>query len=158
MWLFALLLAQATQATEVDRYTLWTREPALSPGPPAIVAVAPVFPTDLTTGPEGEAILLDVEIRPDGRVTRAQLVDGNETAARDSAMKAIRGWRFQAGGERSLRTVRVVFVYRTMPAGTPPEGLTTIFRGKYEIEVRRLQTGSGEPQNNQMQLTSAAAR
>jgi TonB family protein len=110
-----------------------------------------MFPPDLTTGPQGEVIVLDVEVRPDGLVTRAVLVEGNETTARDSAMKAIRSWRFQpSGGEPSSRTVRVVFVYRTMPAGTPPEGLTTIFRGKYEIEVRRLHIGA-EPQNNQMQ-------
>ncbi len=153
MWVLALLL---TQAPAVDRYTLWGSAAALPSGPPAIVAIAPMFPTDLTTGPQGEAIILDVEVRPDGLVTRALLVDGNEAAARDSAMKAIRSWRFQpSGGEQSSRTVRVVFVYRTMPAGTPPEGLTTIFRGKYEIEVRRLQTGA-EPQNNQMQLTRPA--
>jgi hypothetical protein len=40
--------------------------------------------------------------------------------------------------EVDVRPVRVTMVLRTMPADTAVEELTTVFRGAYEVEVRRL--------------------
>jgi TonB family protein len=136
MWVLALLLAQEPA---VDRYLLWRSDLAVPQGPNVVIAVAPVFPRELTTGPEGETVVVEVEVGEDGLVKRAEVLEAKDVSARDSATRAIAGWRFlPPGGQASSTRARVVFRYRTMPVGTPADSLTTIFRGRYEIEVRSL--------------------
>ena len=63
MWILALLLAQVPQG---DPYGLYVSASSLPPGPMAVVAVAPAFPEDLVTGPQGEAVFLEVQVGDEG--------------------------------------------------------------------------------------------
>jgi hypothetical protein len=51
-------------------------------------------------------------------------------------MMAAGSWRFEAGRGA---TVNLTFVFRTMPQGSSQETLATVFRNKYEVEIRRSQ-------------------
>lgn len=129
MWAMTLLvlLAQAP-----DPYVLTRGNPTTASGPQVLRAVAPVFPDDLRTTSEGAAIDVEVATDADGLVTRALVVAGSATTAQQAAVRAVRHWQFRGAG-----TARLVFVFRSMPAGASPESLATVFRGPYEIEVRR---------------------
>lgn len=140
MWILLLLLADKP---DISRYLLWRNEVA---EPHAVI---PTFPKGLKTGPEGARVVLEVEVDAQGLPRRARILDGAEPTTQMSALRAILGWRFAApSNAAALRTVRVVFVYRTMPAGTAVEQLAPIYRGKYEIEIRALEE---RPPNDQMQ-------
>jgi hypothetical protein len=128
VWILALLLAQTP---DINRYLLWSSAAAQP-----FVAVAPAFPRGLVTGPGGLTVTLEVDVGPDGLVKRARIVEGRNTEAAIAAFVAIYRWRFHSGAS-SDRPVRVTMVFRTMPADTPVEELTTAFRGAYEVEVRR---------------------
>lgn len=142
-WLFGALLMM--QAAGPDRYLLWKSERNVPTGPYPVAVVAPVFPEGLTTGAKGETVALDVEVDAAGRVSRSVVVGlaENQVAAQ-SALRALVQWRFEHGTQAS-RPIRVVITYRTMPVGTAPDQLTTIFRDKYEVEVRKVRGERGLP-------------
>ena len=128
MWMLALLLAQVP---DINRYLLWNSVAAQP-----FAAVAPALPPGLLTAPGALTVMLEVDVGPDGLVKRTRILEGRDSEAARAAFEAILRWRFK-GGTSSDRTVRVTMVFRTMPADTPTEELTTVFRGAYEVEVRR---------------------
>ena len=76
---------------------------------------------------------MEVQVGGQGLIERATTGECKVPRACSSALRAVTSWRFEPG---SRATVRLVFVYRSMPLGTSLEGLATIFRTKDEIEVR----------------------
>ena len=124
------LLVALAQAS--DPYVLVRGDPMNAPGLPVRRAVAPVFPGDLRTTPAGEAIEVEVETDLGGQVTRLRVIAGDAVPAQQAAMRAARHWHFRGAG-----IARLVFVFRSIPADASLEELATVFRGPYEVEVRR---------------------
>jgi TonB family protein len=118
---------------------LLLKKDSLPRGPIAGNAVAPTFPVELRAITQVTTIPIDVAIDRQGRVRRAKVVGiGNQEAQR-AAMRAAIQWLFEPTVEgQSERTVRLSFTFRTVPAWAPPDELTTVFRNKYDVEVRAV--------------------
>jgi hypothetical protein len=102
-------------------------------------AVAPSFPETLRDSTTPVTVVLEVEVDDQGRVVRARAVEDANAGAVQAGLRAVYQWQF---GSRDVgatkKPIKLVFVFRTMPVGTPPDELTTIFRDKYEVEVRAV--------------------
>jgi hypothetical protein len=139
MWLLVLLLSQVIPP---ERYVLVKGDP-LPPGPFPVHVVAPAFPDELASTIKVITVVIEAEIGSDGLVHKAAVSAGKSLKAQEAALRVTPQWRFQwAKAESAGRPVKLVFVFRTMPLGTPPDEITTIFRDKYEVEVRRLRPPS----------------
>jgi len=136
MWFLLLLVADCP---DISRYLIWKSDVA------ALHAEAPTFSKGLKTGRDGARVVLEVEVDGQGLPRRARIVEGAGNSTHLSALRAIVGWRFDRPSQQTApRIVRIVFVSRSMPAGTRAEELAPIYRGKYEIEVRALEDEAAE--------------
>jgi hypothetical protein len=135
MWLLLILVAECP---DISRYLL------LRAHVPEARTVVPEFPKGLKTGPDGARVVLEVEVDREGLPRRSRVVEGRHYATLKSSMTAIFGWRFGPSNGPALRAIQVLFVYRSMPAGTPMEELGPVHRGQYEIEVRGLEDAAAE--------------
>ena len=99
-------------------------------------AVAPNFPPLAVAAKASGAVLVEVEVKPNGDVSSAGAIDGPKLL-RKSAELAAKRWRFNVVGPvQRLRKVRLTFTFTLMPKDTPSEDLTPIFKPPYAIEVR----------------------
>jgi hypothetical protein len=138
-----LLLVLLLQAIPPERFLL-TRANPTPAGPRTQQAVAPLFPEALRDSTTPVAVVLEVEVDDQGRVVRARAVEEGNAAALEAAFGAVYQWQFgsrDVGGAK--QPIKLVFVFRTMPVGTPADELTTIFRDKYEVEVRAVRRPRG---------------
>jgi hypothetical protein len=133
-----LLLMLLLQAIPPERFLLTRADPAPS-GPGALQAVAPSFPEELRESSKPITVVLEVEVDGQGRVVRARAAEGGNQAAVDAVFRAVYQWHFTSRDVGATKQpVKLAFIFRTMPVGTSPDELTTIFRDKYEVEVRAL--------------------
>ena len=117
--------------------------------------VAPPYPV-IVRGTLGavdvsDEIPVKVQVDGSGAVTSARALGGHPLL-RAPSVKAARRWKFAPCHPcRAGRTVRLTFIFRTMPRGTPEEELTPVFSSPYQVEVRRASV-KAKP-NNGMQRT-----
>ncbi len=77
--------------------------------------------------------MVEAVLGASGRIKEVVNIIGHPLL-RESSRLAAEKWRFLPGFAGV--SVRIRFVYRIMPLGTPPEELTTIFRSPCEVEIR----------------------
>jgi len=118
-------------------------------------SVAPSYPV-IVRGTLGvvdvsDEVMVEVQVDGNGAVTSARALSGHPLL-RVPAVKAARRWTFaHCDPCRVERTIRLTFIFRTMPRGTPEEELTPVFSSPYQVEVRRVSV-KAKP-NNGMQRT-----
>lgn len=109
--------------------------------PTVRVAVAPVFIAWLFKRVGTAQATIEVSVNAEGEVITAKGVGGSpnfpwgDLSFADTAKQ----WRFSPSenGEK-VRVVKITFVQRILPKGTPSEDLTTRYIAPYEIETRHL--------------------
>ncbi|SRR6266404_2790771 len=104
--------------------------------PSVVKAVAPGF-IPFVFGKSGSmSTVVEVSIRPDGKVDEAHIVEFS--LFRDKSFEeTAKKWVFAAAADaKQVRTARLTFVLRIMPKGTKWDELTTIFTPPYQVEVR----------------------
>lgn len=90
----------------------------IDPRPRELMNKPPVYPSHLGRRLHKEAVLLEVEILPDGRVGDVSIEKGcRYTAANKAVLKAVRKWRYHPAKldgvpVRALHKERFVFEYR----------------------------------------------
>lgn len=137
----ALLLLLQTVAPE--RYLLTRTQPPLAQ-PATVQAVAPAFPDELLESVKPVTVPAVLQIDVQGRVVRVQVPDSAEglpKAAVRAVLGAVPEWHFPSSP--ATHEIKLSFVFRAMPAGTPRERLTTIFRNNDEVEVRAARKAVG---------------
>jgi TonB family protein len=98
-------------------------------------AVAPAYPVAAVEGRiEGTAIV-EVRLAPAGTVASASVSEGH-ALLRQASVEAARLWRFHA--RRKAGVVKLTFIYKLMPKGTPEAKLGSVFRPPYTVEVRKI--------------------
>jgi hypothetical protein len=105
--------------------------------PEVIHAVAPVYPDMIGEYREIETVIVRVEVDQFGKVTSAKYRVGSPLF-HSQAEAAARRWLFASTDNPKVRKVVLVFLFHTMPKGTPKEELTPVFHPPYKIEVRHL--------------------
>jgi TonB family protein len=107
-----------------------------------ISAVAPTYPVAIIggVGPfdlSGE-VFVNVDIDEVGDVLSAR-APGGHPMLQQLASKAAKRWKFAPAVKGAgTRTVRLHFIFRTLPRGTSDEELSPIFMPPYSVEVRRI--------------------
>ena len=109
--------------------------------PTVRVAVAPDFIVWLYNKVGTAQAIIEVSVNAEGKVTTAKGIGGSpnfpwgDLSFADTAKQ----WRFSPSenGEK-VRVVKITFVQRILPKGTPSEELTTRYIAPYEIETRHL--------------------
>jgi hypothetical protein len=108
--------------------------------PPTVMrAVAPVFPAVALAARAEGAVTVDTTINSSGDVVNARIAEVVGPVAiyhQKWYEQLAREWRFSSSNSRSSRLVRVKFIFRLMPTGTPPQELGAVFSPPYEVEVR----------------------
>jgi len=109
--------------------------------PAVLKAVAPSdYPAIAAQAHVGGRVTVEVAIDPAGAVAEARLVDVDgppKIFAQDWYELLAREWQFASDqGASDLRKVRIEFIFRLMPRGTPREKLATLFIPPYQVEVR----------------------
>jgi TonB family protein len=109
--------------------------------PAVLKAVAPSdYPAIAAQARVGGRVAVEVTIDPAGMVAEARMIDVDgppRIFEQDWYELLAREWRFASDqGAADLRKVRIEFVFRLMPRGTPREKLGTIFIPPYQVEVR----------------------
>ena len=131
-----LALVLLLQTVAPERFLLTRTQPP--PSQPATVqAVAPVFPEELLESTKSVTVTAVLGVDAEGRIVRAQVPDSVERlpkAAVRAVLEIVPEWHFPSSA--ATHEVKLSFVFRTMPAGTPRKQLTTIFRNNDEVEVR----------------------
>jgi hypothetical protein len=137
----ALLVLLQTVAPE--RFLLTRTQPPLAQ-PAPVQAIAPAFPDELLESTKPVTVTAVLEVDAEGRTVRAQVPDSAERlpkAAVRAVLETVPEWHFPSSA--AAHEVKLSFVFRTMPAGTPREQLTTIFRNNDEVEVRAARKAAG---------------
>lgn len=102
------------------------------------LAVTPTYPlTALHTHTSGEAVV-EVKIGSDGSVTSAKEISGSPLLVGGTKSTA-RRWKFAPATDgRSVRTVRLTFVYHLVPRDAPVEDLVAVFKPPYHVEITHI--------------------
>jgi TonB family protein len=81
-------------------------------------------------------VIVDVIVNASGQVADVHAISGHpilRKVCEDSA----RGWRFQATDRDSLRTARLLFVFRVLDKEKDETVVSPVFLSPYRIEIRR---------------------
>jgi hypothetical protein len=119
--------------------------------PTVVSAVAPTYPMFVRGGAgafdlSGE-IYVGVSIDETGNVSSVRALNG-APLLQQVAEKAAKRWKFASAVEGTgIRTVRLHFIFRTMPRGASDDELSPIFTPPYSVEVRRISV-SAKPNNS----------
>jgi TonB family protein len=102
------------------------------------LAVTPTYPlTALHTHTSGEAVI-EVKIGSDGSVTSAKEISGSPLLV-GGAKSTARRWKFApATGGKTIRTVRLTFVYHLVPRDASVEDLVAVFKPPYHVEITHI--------------------
>jgi hypothetical protein len=107
--------------------------------PVVVTAVAPVYPpaVDTSRGPVDidSTIYIEVNIDKLGNVVSSRPISGHPLL-QSSSQNAARQWRFAPVENEDLRTVRLAFVFTTVPKDAPDNDLATIFTSPYQVEIK----------------------
>jgi len=104
--------------------------------PAPVQAVAPAYPPIAVTVGAAGTVVVEVQLRADGTVSKIQTIEGVGALAA-AAENAAGQWKF-VGTDRqdSKRSVRLTFVFKIMPRDTPRHELLPMFLPPYRVEVR----------------------
>jgi protein TonB len=91
----------------------------------------PAYPVIAVANKVSGAVLVDVEVNAEGKVTEANAISGPEIL-RDAAKKAAMRWRFEAASVGS-RSVRLTFIFHE-PSYVAPKKKPQ-FMNPYQVEV-----------------------
>ena len=91
----------------------------------------PAYPAVAVANKVSGAVLVDVEVNSEGKVSVANAISGPEML-RDAAKKAAMRWRFEAAGVDS-RSVRLTFIFHE-PSYVAPKKKPQ-FTSPYQVEV-----------------------
>ena len=97
--------------------------------------VGPNFPDELRKAVQVTMVVVRVVSDREGRVVRATILEG-DAKAHDAALRAAIQWSIGHRDGELPEPVKLFFVFRTLPAGTPSEELATVFHGPIGVEVR----------------------
>jgi TonB family protein len=102
------------------------------------LAVVPTYPlTALHTHTSGEAVI-EVKIGLDGSVTSAKEISGSPLLV-GGAKSTARRWKFAPATDgKTVRTVRLTFVYHLAPRDAPVEDLVAVFKPPYHVEITHI--------------------
>ncbi len=99
------------------------------------MAVIPSYPlTALHSHTTGKAVI-EVKINSKGVVIWAEGISGSPLLV-GGAKYTARRWKFAPiTNQKSIRIVRLTFVYHLVPRDTPAEELFAVFRPPYHVEI-----------------------
>jgi len=102
------------------------------------LAVTPTYPlTALHTHTSGEAVI-EVKIGSDGSVTSAREISGSPLLV-GGAKSTARRWKFAPATDgKTVRTVRLTFVYHLAPRDASVEDLVAVFKPPYHVEITHI--------------------
>jgi hypothetical protein len=115
--------------------------PPFSPsaGPVVVSAVAPRFPDIAVQARVSTTLEVCVAVGADGVPSTAAL-DPPFRIMKPAVEAAALQWRFApAASDTEPQKVRLRFVLRLIPKGSPPADETSVFRPPYEIEIRHIE-------------------
>ena len=113
--------------------------------------IVPAYPPVAAARRVSGAVLVDVKVTAEGKVTEASVVSGPELL-RGSAKKAASLWRFKPSGAGAPQAVRLTFIFHDSSFAPPAK--EPAFTCPYQAEVRWLGTAQ---HNNGMQRTRRSA-
>jgi hypothetical protein len=133
MWLRSGALQDVSRADSWD-----FDEPPVAAGTPIVAAaVAPPFFPDVC---DDSAVILDIQVEGNGRVSQATVRDPPAALLpHSSELQAIAAqWAFMGRpGAPAVRTT-IAFAFRVMPPGASQADLSAVFYSSGEVLVRRL--------------------
>ena len=106
--------------------------------PAVIAAVAPSYLLMAVHSHATGEVVVTVRLAADGSVISSELVSGNSVLAAGT-LHVARRWKFApATNKDEVRSVRLTFVYRLLPRGTPADELLPIFKPPYRVDVTQV--------------------
>lgn len=103
--------------------------------PSTVQAVAPAYPRIAAAAGASGIVVVEVQLKSDGTVLELRTVQGVGALA-SAGEDAARQWKFVGTSEHKNRSVRLTFVFKTMPRDTPKTQLLPLFLPPYRVEVR----------------------
>lgn len=105
--------------------------------PRVIKAIPAIYPLFAALANESGVVVIDVEIKSDGTVADANVVDGHQLF-RGPAQRSAQNWVFNSADDRTLsRTARLTFSFQFIPrARATPEELLPVFMPPYAVEIK----------------------
>jgi len=129
------ILALSLFATKVDGTRPQVQEPTV------IKAIPAVYPRIATLAKESGTVVIEVQIKADGTVADANVVDGHRLF-RVAAQRSARNWVFNSITDPTLsRAARLTFSFKLIPRTVNPEELLPVFLPPYGVEIRGTTSG-----------------
>lgn len=100
-------------------------------------AVAPAWDEWLYLSRAQGTCVVAVTVLPSGDVHNVHVLESIKENINPSLRSAARLWRFEPEEHTTLH--RLVFVFRFLPEGTPPEELGFVFLAPTTVEIRRVE-------------------
>lgn len=103
-----------------------------------IKAMPAIYPLFAILAKEGGTVLIEVQIKPDGTVSEANVVDGHKLF-RVVAQRSALNWVFNSVTDLTLlRTARLTFTFKLIPRTVNPAELLPVFMPPYGVEIRGM--------------------
>ena len=125
--------------------------------PPVVQAVAPAYPPIAATAGAAGTVVIEVQVKADGAVSSARVLDGIGVLAA-AASNSARRWIFASSDAASTRVVRLTFVFKIMPRNTPADELLPIFMPPYRVEVRATVPEARDSVNRDPPMSKQSSR